>query len=110
MERQSASPAHSSPTAPESGGDGPREMDALYQGGRIVARVIEPEVDREAKEIRFAEAYHSDELMIPEECEFQEYRILIQKIAYATKIQRGEEHKGRVLRGVTADILGFRTP
>ncbi len=83
-----------------------REKDALYQGGRLVARVAEAEIDLASKEVRFGEIYNSDDLIIPDECEFQEYRILIQQIAYATKIHRGEEHKGRVLRGVTCDLLG----
>jgi len=85
-----------------------RELDAIYQGNRIVARVLEPEVDTEAKEIRFSEVINSDELMLPEECEFQKYRILIQRIAYASKVNKEEPHKGRVLRGVVADLLGFR--
>ncbi len=89
--------------APPSG----REKDALYQGGRLVARVAEVEVDLDAKEVRFGEISNSEELVIPDECEFREYRILIQRIAYATKIQRGEEHKGRVLRGVKCDLLGY---
>jgi hypothetical protein len=88
---------------------GAREKDALYQGGRIVARVSDTEIDLEAKEVRFGEIFNSDDLMIPDECEFQDYRILIQRIGYATKIQRGEEHKGRVLRGVRCDLLGYHT-
>ena len=86
----------------------PRDPDALYQNGRIVARVLNIEIDLDAKEIRFGEIYSSDHLVIPEESEFQDYRILIQHIAYATKIQKGEEHKGRVLRGVSCDLLGYR--
>lgn len=85
-----------------------REPDAIYQGNRIVARALEPEMDTEAKEIRFSEVFNSDELMLPEECEFQKYRILIQRIAYASKVNKEEPHKGRVLRGVVADLLGFR--
>jgi hypothetical protein len=85
-----------------------REQDAIYQKGRLVARAAEVDVDLEAKEIRFGEIYNSDYLLIPEECEFQKYRIIIQRIAYATKVDRGAEHKGRVLRGSVADILGYR--
>lgn len=84
-----------------------REHDALYQKGRVVARVSDELIDLKTKEICFGEVRNSDDLMIPEECEFREYRILIQKIAFATNIQRGEEHKGRVLRGVTCDLLGY---
>jgi hypothetical protein len=107
----------SEPSAPEGatanstenpGSASSREGDALYQNGRVVARVGETEVDLETKEIRFDEIHNSEHLMIPEECEFRDYRILIQRIGYATKIQRGEEHKGRVLRGVVCDLLGYR--
>lgn len=87
---------------------GPMEQDAIYQGNRLVARVLDAEVDLEAKEIRIGEVFNSDELMIPDECEFQRFRILIQRIAYATKVDKAEPHKGRILRGVTADILGYR--
>lgn len=91
-------------------GTTPREKDAIYQKGRVVARVRDTEIDLDLKEIRFGEIQNSDHLVIPEEAEFQEYRILIQRIAFATKIQRGEEHKGRVLRGVVSDLLGYREP
>jgi hypothetical protein len=85
-----------------------REPDAIYQGSRIVARVLDAEVNAEAKGITFGEVYNSDELMLPEECEFQKYRILIQRIAYASKVSKEEPHKGRILKGVSADLLGYR--
>ena len=85
-----------------------REPDAIYQNNRLVARVADAQVDLETKEIRFAEVYNSDDLLLPEECEFQKYRILIQRIADATKVGKKEPHKGRILRGVTADLLGHR--
>src|SRR5206468_1568391 len=67
----------------------PREADAVYQNGRIVARVIGAQVDAEAKELRFAEVHNSDELVLPDECEFQRYRIMVQRIAHATKVVKG---------------------
>lgn len=85
-----------------------REEDAIYQGDRIVARVLDAEVDLEAKEIRFGEIYQSDDLLLSEECEFQKYRILIQHIAFASRIDRSAPHKGRVFKGATADLLGYR--
>jgi hypothetical protein len=85
-----------------------REPDAIYQGDGIVARVLDPEVDLEAKEIRFREIYNSDDLLLPDECEFQKYRLLIQRIAYASRINKEEPHKGRILRGVVAELLGYR--
>ncbi len=84
-----------------------READAVYQENRLVARVIDPEVDLEAKQVRFGELFQSDMLLLPEECEFQKYRILVQKIADATKLDRNEPDKGRILRGVRADIVGY---
>jgi hypothetical protein len=97
-----------SPGAPQGAASGGRPPDALYQGERLVARVQDVEIDLDAKEIRFGEVSNSDELMIPEECEFQKYRIQIQRIAYASKLDPHEPHKGRILRGVSADLLGFR--
>ncbi len=87
---------------------GAREQDAISQANKIVARVVNCEVDLEAKELRISEINQSDLLMIPEECEYQNFRILIQRIAYATMVDKTALHKGRILRGVTADILGYR--
>ena len=84
-----------------------READAVYQEDRLVARVIDPEVDLEAKQVRFGELFQSDMPLLPEECEFQKYRILVQKIADATKLDRNAPDKGRILRGVSADIVGY---
>jgi hypothetical protein len=95
------------PSAGPAAGAKSRESDAIYQGGRMVARAVGAEVDLKAKEIRFGEIHNSDDLVIPDECEFRNYRILIQRIAFATRIQRGEEHQGRVLGGVTCDVLGY---
>lgn len=80
----------------------------IYQAGKAVARVEEPEVNSESKEIHFAELSNSDLLLLPEECEFQAYRILVRKIGYATKEDKQLVHKGRILRDVTAKILGYR--
>lgn len=85
-----------------------REPDVIYQKNRVVARVVGPEIDLKAKEIQFQEINRSDELLLPEECEFQKFRILIQDITWAVKLDRGNENLGRILRGVRADILGYR--
>ena len=95
----------SDPTAVPAGG---REPDALYQGDRLVARVREPEVNEEAREVRFGEVYNSDTLLLPDECEYQKYVLLVDRIAYSTKVEASAPHKGRVLRGVTAKILRYR--
>ena len=85
-----------------------REDDAIYQNDRLVARVADPEINLDAKEIHFAEVYNSDCLLLPDECEFRQHRILIRKIAYATNTEREALHKGRILKGVKAEILGYR--
>jgi hypothetical protein len=84
-----------------------REQDSIYQKGKRVAHVVEPEVDLEAKEIRFDEILESDHLVLADECEFQKYRIMVQKVAFATKLDRRPGHKGRTLAGCTAEILGY---
>ena len=85
-----------------------REQDAIYQKNRLVARILDPELDLEAKEVRFGEIYQCDELLLPDECEFQKHRILVRRVADATKIDRAAPHKGRILRGVAAELLGYR--
>jgi hypothetical protein len=84
-----------------------REQDAIYQNGKIVARVVSPDVDLEAKEIRFDEVVDSDHLVLADECEFQKYTIMVQKIAFATKADHRPGRNGRTLAGCTAEILGF---
>lgn len=84
------------------------EEDAIYQEGRVVARVVEPDVRWNAREIHFAEINSSDDLILPEECEFQKYRLMIQRIEYASRMDKNAPEKSRVLRGVVAEILGYR--
>ena len=84
-----------------------REQDAIYQNGKLVARVVAPDVELESKEIRFDEIVDSDHLVMADECEFQKYRIMIQKVAFATKVDHREGRTGRTLAGCTAEILGY---
>jgi hypothetical protein len=85
-----------------------RVDDAIYQGNKLVARVVDPAIDTEAHEIRFNEINQSDELVLPDECEFQKFRIMIRRIEFASRVDKSAPEKGRVLRGVTAEILGYR--
>ena len=88
-------------------GAGRREPDAIYQNGEIVARVVQPEVDLDAKQIHFDELLESDHLVMADECEYQKYRIMIQKVAFATREDRRQGQKGRSMAGCTAEILGY---
>lgn len=89
-----------------SSGPGSREQDALYQKGKIVARVVGTDVDLGSKEVRFDEIVSSDDLVLADECEFQKYTIFIRKIAFATREDHREGRQGRTLAGCTAEILG----
>lgn len=85
-----------------------REQDAIYQNDRLVARVTAPQVDHDGKEICFEELYNSEHLVLADECEFQKYKIIVKRIEYASKVNKEEPLKGRILRGVAAAILGYR--
>ncbi len=108
MNNESAERANGQTKGDDTSGTVGREKDAIYQKGELVGRTADVEVDLKGKAVHFGEIYNSDHLLIPEECEFQDFRIIIQKISYATKVDRGAEHKGRVLRDSVADILGYR--
>jgi hypothetical protein len=95
-------------STPTTGAAARYEEDAIYQGGKIVARAVGAEVRSNSSEIFFEELNTSDELLLPEECEFQKYRILIQRIEYASRVDKSAPEKGRVLRGAMAEILGYR--
>ena len=85
----------------------PKEADAIYQNGEVVGRVIGAEVDEAGKKIRFQEIHHSDWLLLPDECEYQKYRVQLQDVEYATREGAEAAQKGRILRNLTGDILGF---
>lgn len=95
-------------SGPSSSAPQAREQDAIYQNGKLVARVVEPKVDLNGKQIAFDEIVGSDHLLIPEECEFQNFRIMIQKIGFATRVDKRPGHSGRTLGDCVADILGYR--
>jgi hypothetical protein len=85
-----------------------RMEDAIYQNGQVVGRVSEVEIVAESQEIRFGEIYDSDYLLLPDECEFRNFRIMIRKIGYATRTEKQSPHAGRILKSVVAEILGYR--
>ena len=87
---------------------GKYEEDAIYQNGSIVARAVGVEIRSASSEIHFDEINDSELLMLPEECEFQKYRLIVKTIEYASRIDKSAPQKGRVLRGVIAEILGYR--
>ena len=99
----SKDPAESSASAPAL----KREADGIYQNEKLVARALGAEVDTKAQKVRFAELYRSDLLLLPDECEYGKYRILVDAVTDATKHDSTSPDRGRILRGVTADILSY---
>jgi len=85
-----------------------REPDALYQNGRLAGRVVAYEVDEAGKEVRFDLIENTDDLLLADEFDFQNYNLIVRKVGYATKVARESPHKGRILRGVVAEILSYR--
>ncbi len=103
--------AHTKPTprpAPSLESSVERQDDAIYQGRKLVARAIDADVNPENREITFRELRNSDYLLLPDECEFRKYRIMIQRVEYASRMDKENPEDGRVLRGVVAEILGYR--
>ena len=89
-----------------------RDDTAIYQwsfhhGDQQVARAVKPEIDEAAKRVKFMEITHSDLLLLPDECHFQKYKLEIDTVGDATKIDKTEPEKGRILRQVTAQIIGY---
>lgn len=92
---------------------GPRDPETIYQRDRNgtdqpVARVADVEVDEEGKEVRFGEIYDSEELSLSDECEFRKYVLVVRRITYATKAAKDAPEKGRIMRGVVAQIVRYR--
>jgi hypothetical protein len=89
-----------------------RDEDAIYQwqfhhGERLVARVIKPQIDESGKRVTFMEVTHSDLLFLPDECQFGKYKLEIDTVGDAIKVDKTDPDKGRILRDVTAHITGF---
>ena len=85
-----------------------REPEALYQKDKFAGRALGYEIDEAGKEVRFNEIENTDDLLLPDEFEFQKFILVVRKVAYATKVARESPHKGRILKGVVAEILGYR--
>ena len=89
-----------------------RHDDAIYQwsfhhGDRLVARTVKAEVDESGKRVSFLEITHSDLLLLPDECHFRKYKLEIDTVGDATKVDKMDPDKGRILRNVTANITGY---
>jgi hypothetical protein len=89
-----------------------RRDDAIYQwsfhhGDRLVAHTVKAEIDESGKRVSFLEITHSDLLLLPDECHFRKYKLEIDTVGDATKVDKMDPEKGRILRNVTANITGY---
>ena len=89
-----------------------RDEDAIYQwqfhhGERKVAQVVKANVDEAGKSVSFAEVTHSDLLFLPDECQFRKFKLEIDTVGDAVKVDHNDAEKGRILRDVTAKITGY---
>jgi hypothetical protein len=101
--------SNSAPDTPPSEKEAPaadRDPNGVYQKGKLVAYVKEPDIDEAGKEVRFAEIYKSDDLILSDECEFRKFILIVRRIAYASK--ENDASRSRTLRGVVAEIVGYR--
>lgn len=80
----------------------------LSQNGKFAGRALGVEVDAASKLVRFSEIDNTDDLWLPERFEFQNYILIVRKVAFATRVLREAPQKGRVLKGVVAEIVGYR--
>jgi len=94
--------------APAPAGPAVREPDALYQKGKFAGRAVSYETDEVGNEVRFDLIENTDDLLLPDEFEFQKYILLVRKVASATKVAHESPQKGRILQGVVAEIVGYR--
>ena len=80
---------------------------SFHHGERRVAHAVGPEIDESGKRVAFQEITHSDLLLLPDECHFRKYKIEIDTVGDAIKVDKTEPDKGRILRDVTAHITGY---
>lgn len=102
---KSSSAPDSSPSEKEAAAGDP-DPNAIYQKGKLVAYVKEPEIDEAGKEVRFDEIFKSDDLVLADECEFRKFTLIVRRIGYASK--ENDASRSRTLRGVVAEIVGYR--
>jgi hypothetical protein len=86
-----------------------REKDALYQNGKIVARIIDATVRESKAEVFFEEIYKSNELSIDSEFEFQKYRLRLRSAETLNMFNSSSPQKGRIITKAVCEIIGERS-
>lgn len=73
-----------------------REQDAIYQTGKLVARVSEPKVDEAHATINFSEIYNSNPLDENSEFEFGRWRLKLRSYRLMVGLNVSAPQKGRI--------------
>lgn len=87
-----------------------REIDAIYQAGKIVARVSGIKIDHGNRKILFDEVYNSQTLNLEAEFEFQKWRLKFLGAESITSFDTSQPHKGQIITQAVCDLLGARKP
>jgi hypothetical protein len=85
-----------------------RELDAIYQTGKIVARVSSIKIDKGNHKILFEEIYNSQTLNLEAEFEFQKWRLKFLGAESITSLDTSQPHKGQIITQAVCDLLGAR--
>jgi len=85
-----------------------RELDAIYQTGKIVARVSGVKIDQGNHKIFFEEAYNSQTLNLEAEFEFQKWRLKFLGAESITSLDTSQPQKGQIITQAVCNLLGIR--
>ena len=87
-----------------------RETDAIYQDGKIVARVSGIVIDESNARILFAEIYNSNSLALESEFEFRGWRLKFHSANTVIFLDVTQADKGRIIEQAVCEIIGAKMP
>jgi len=85
-----------------------RELDAIYQTGKIVARVSGVKIDQGNHKIFFEEVYKSQTLNLGAEFEFQKWRLEFLGAESITSLDTSQPQKGQIITQAVCNLSGTR--
>ena len=85
-----------------------REFDAIYQTGKIVARVSGIKIDQGNHKILFEEVYNSQTLDLEAEFEFEKWRLKFVGAESIIGLDTSQPQKGQIISQAVCELLGVR--
>ncbi len=85
-----------------------REAYAIYQSGKIVARVSGVKIDRHNHKIFFEEVYNSQTLNLEAEFEFQKWRLKFLGAELIISLDTSQPQKDQIITQAVCDLLSTR--